>query len=128
VSVHYDALLAKLVATGATREEALARLDAGLCDFAVAGVRTSIPFQRWLLRQPDFRAGGIDVGWVERCWPKGGAEPLDPSLRGAAAAAARAALAGAPAPEPAAVTVRPKRVDVLIHGDLFSFAREELAP
>jgi acetyl-CoA carboxylase biotin carboxylase subunit len=129
VSVHYDALLAKLVAAGDTREEALARLDAGLRAFAVAGVRTSIPFQRWLLRQPDFRAGRVDVGFVERCWPKGGAEPLDPSLRAAAAAAARAALAGSAAPAAsAAVTVRPKVVDVLIQGELFSFAREELSP
>jgi acetyl/propionyl-CoA carboxylase alpha subunit len=130
VSVHYDALLAKLVAVGATRDEALAKLDQGLRDFAVAGVRTSIPFQRWLLRQPEFRAGRVDVGFVERSWPKGGAEPLDPSLRPVAEAAARAALAGRGAPaaggrEPA-VTVRPKLVDVLIDGELFSFPREEL--
>jgi acetyl/propionyl-CoA carboxylase alpha subunit len=132
VSVHYDALLAKLVAVGATRDEALARLDQGLRDFAVAGVRSSIPFQRWLLRQPDFRAGRVDVGFVERTWPKGGAEPLDPSLRPVAEAAARAALAGTGAAAAggrvAAVTVRPKLVDVLIDGDLFSFPREELTP
>jgi acetyl-CoA carboxylase biotin carboxylase subunit len=131
VSVHYDALLAKLVAVGGTRDEAIARLDGGLRDFAVAGVRSSIPFQRWLLRQPDFRAGRVDVGFVERAWPKGGAEPLDPSLRPLAEAAARAALAGGSAPAAsgrAAVTVRPKLVDVLIDGDLFSFPREELAP
>jgi len=130
VSVHYDALLAKLVAVGATRDEALARLDAGLRAFGVAGVRTSIPFQRWLLRQPDFRAGRVDVGFVERCWPKGGAEPLDASLRPLAEEAARAALSGASASEAgdrAAVTVRAKLVDVLIDGELFSFPREELA-
>jgi acetyl-CoA carboxylase biotin carboxylase subunit len=127
VSPHYDALLAKLVASGATREEALARLDAALADFAVAGVRTSIPFQRWLLQQPAFRAGGVDVGFVERSWPKGGAPPRDPSLRAKAEAAARAALAGASEPG-AAVTVRAKAVDVLIGGDLFSFPREALSP
>jgi acetyl-CoA carboxylase biotin carboxylase subunit len=125
VSVHYDALLAKLVAWGETREAALALLDGALREFAVAGVRTSIPFHRWLLRQPAFRAGGIDVGFVERSWPKGGPEPVDPSLRPRAAAAARAALAGEE-PAGAAVTVRPKAVDVLIAGDLFSFPREEL--
>ena len=132
VSVHYDALLAKLVAVGATRDEALATLDEGLRGFAVAGVRSSIPFQRWLLRQPEFRAGRVDVGFVERSWPKGGAEPLDPSLRPVAEAAARSALAGGEAPaaggREAAVTVRPKLVDVLIDGELFSFPREELTP
>jgi acetyl-CoA carboxylase biotin carboxylase subunit len=128
VSVHYDALLAKLIAHGPSRDAALARLDAALAGTGVAGVRTTLPFHRWLLRQPDFRAGRADVGFVERCWPRGGAEPLDPSLRPVAEAAARAALSGSPAAERgAAVTVRPKVVDVLIDGDLFSFPREQLA-
>jgi acetyl-CoA carboxylase biotin carboxylase subunit len=130
VSPHYDALLAKLVAVAATRDEALARLDAALGEFALAGVRSSIPFQRWLLRQPAFLAGGVDVGFVERCWPKGGAGPLEPSLRPLAEAAARSALLSpeqaVPGGRAAAVTVRPKVVDVLIAGDLFSFTREEL--
>ncbi len=77
VPVHYDPLLAKLVAAGETREEALRRLDEALAGFHVEGVRTSIPFQRWLIREPAFRAGGIDVGFVERSWPKGGAKPRE---------------------------------------------------
>jgi len=132
VTVHYDALLAKLVAFAETRDAALARLDAALAGFAVAGVRTSIPFQRWLLRQDVFRSASVDIGFVERSWPKGGAGPLDPSLRPLAVAAARAALGGSCGPmlggPEAAVTVRPKVVDVLIDGDLFSFPREELLP
>jgi len=146
VSIHYDALLAKLVAVAETREAARARLDAALADFAVAGVRTSIPFQRWLLRQAAFRSGNLDVGFVERSWPKGGAGPLDPAATAAAIAVARAALGAAPSlpverPAPdlyvveaaagrceAAVTLRPKVVDVLLAGDLFSFPREQLLP
>jgi acetyl-CoA carboxylase biotin carboxylase subunit len=77
VPVHYDPLLAKLVAAGTTRDEALGRLDAALARFHVEGVRTSIPFQRWLIREPAFRAGGIDVGFVERSWPKGGLAPRE---------------------------------------------------
>jgi acetyl-CoA carboxylase biotin carboxylase subunit len=76
-TVHYDPLLAKLVAAGETREEALRRLDGALAGFHVEGVRTSIPFHRWLIREPAFRAGGIDVGFVERSWPKGGAKPRE---------------------------------------------------
>ncbi len=144
VSIHYDALLAKLVAVADTREAARDRLDAALADFAVAGVRTSISFQRWLLHQEAFRSGNLDVGFVERSWPKGGAGPLDPAAADAARAVARAALGATPAlpvvslapdlfavetagrSREAAVTVRPKLVDVLLAGDLFSFAREEL--
>ena len=77
VPVHYDALLAKLVAWGETREAALARLDGALAACHVEGVRTSLPFHRWLVREPAFRAGGIDVGFVERSWPRGGAPPRE---------------------------------------------------
>jgi acetyl-CoA carboxylase biotin carboxylase subunit len=77
VSTHYDALLAKLVASGKTREEALHRLEEALVGFHVEGVRTSIPFHRWLIREPAFRAGAIDIGFVERSWPKGGARPRE---------------------------------------------------
>jgi acetyl/propionyl-CoA carboxylase alpha subunit len=146
VPVHYDPLLAKLVASGSTREQALARLDEALAGFLVAGVRTSIPFHRWLLRESVFRAGGIDVGFVETHWPKGGAAPRDPDAKAAAERAARGALAESPDPQvrellpglveveaggrrhTAAVTVRPKGVDVTIAGDLFPFRREELMP
>jgi acetyl-CoA carboxylase biotin carboxylase subunit len=146
VSVHYDPLLAKLVAAGATREQALARLDEALARLLVGGVRTSVPFHRWLLQEPAFRAGGIDVGFVERHWPKGGAAPRDPAAGAAAERAARQALTEAPDARvrellpglveveadgrryTAAVTVRPKLVDVTIAGDLFTFRREELAP
>jgi acetyl-CoA carboxylase biotin carboxylase subunit len=146
VSVHYDPLIAKLVASGATREQALARLDEALARLLVAGVRTSIPFHRWLLREPAFRAGGIDVGFVERHWPKGGAPPRDPAAKAAAERAARGALSETADPKlrallpglvevevggrrhTAAVTVRPRGVDVTIAGDLFPFRREELMP
>jgi len=82
VSVHYDALLAKLVAHGETREEALSRLERALAAFHVEGVRTTLPFHRWLVREPAFRAGGIDVGFVERSWPKGGAAPREQASPG----------------------------------------------
>jgi len=82
VSVHYDALLAKLVAHGETREEALSRLERALAAFHVEGVRTTLPFHRWLVREPAFRAGGIDVGFVERSWPKGGAAPREEASPG----------------------------------------------
>ncbi len=65
VTPHYDALLAKLVAWGSDREQALARLDRALSETLVAGVRTSIPFHRWLLRQPGFRAARYDTTFVD---------------------------------------------------------------
>jgi acetyl-CoA carboxylase biotin carboxylase subunit len=66
VTPHYDPMVAKLVAHGADREQALRRLDRALEEFLVGGIKTSIPFHRWLLRHQDFRAGQVDTGSVER--------------------------------------------------------------
>jgi hypothetical protein len=75
VTPHYDAMLAKLVAWGHDRAEALARLDGALSEFAVAGIQTSIPFHRRILRHPAFAAGVYDTGFVADCMA-GGKLPL----------------------------------------------------
>ncbi|CAL9335175.1 Acetyl-_propionyl-coenzyme A carboxylase alpha chain [Actinosynnema sp. ALI-1.44] len=66
VGSDYDPMLAKVVASGETREEALRRLDSALGRMVVLGVTTNIPFLRALLRDPDVRAGALDTGLVER--------------------------------------------------------------
>jgi acetyl-CoA carboxylase biotin carboxylase subunit len=66
VPIHYDALVSKLIAWGADREEALARLQRALAEYAVAGIKTTLPFFRELLRDPDFRRGAFDTGFLER--------------------------------------------------------------
>ena len=62
----YDPLLAKVVAHGADRAEALARLDAALADTAVLGLGTNVGFLRDLLADPDVRAGALDTGLIGR--------------------------------------------------------------
>jgi acetyl/propionyl-CoA carboxylase alpha subunit len=57
VGTRYDPLIAKLIAAGATRDEALDRLAAALAETKVAGVTTNLPFLRWLVAHPVFRAG-----------------------------------------------------------------------
>jgi 3-methylcrotonyl-CoA carboxylase alpha subunit len=66
VSVHYDPLLAKLVAHGRDRPEALRRLRAALAATRVAGVSTNLGFLCRALAHPVFAAGGIDTGFLER--------------------------------------------------------------
>ncbi len=70
ISLHYDALIAKLVAWGRDREEALARMRRALDEFLIAGVCTTIPFHRETLRDADFREGRIDIGYVDRVLPR----------------------------------------------------------
>ncbi len=66
VSVHYDPLLAKLVAAGATREDAIARMEAALKAFIVEGVRTAIPFHLRVMRSAAFREGRTHTQMVEQ--------------------------------------------------------------
>jgi acetyl/propionyl-CoA carboxylase alpha subunit len=65
VSVHYDPLLAKLVASGATREEAIRRMMTALDAFVIEGVRTVIPFHQRVLGSPAFQAGTVHTQMVD---------------------------------------------------------------
>ncbi|MFL0564772.1 acetyl-CoA carboxylase biotin carboxylase subunit [Microbacterium sp. 179-I 1D1 NHS] len=66
VSVDYDPMLAKVIATGATRDEARRRLVAALGDTAVLGFETNVPFLRALLELPAVAAGDLDTGLIAR--------------------------------------------------------------
>lgn len=66
VGGHYDPMLAKGVAWGSTREEAVDRLDGLLARTVVLGVETNTAFLRGLLADPDVRAGRLDTGLIDR--------------------------------------------------------------
>ncbi|MBO2451093.1 ATP-grasp domain-containing protein [Actinomadura barringtoniae] len=62
----YDPMLAKVIAWGEDRAEALHRLDRGLAAYGLLGVTTNVGFLRALLQHPLVKAGDIDTGLVER--------------------------------------------------------------
>jgi len=64
VGTSYDPMIAKLIASGATRDEALDRLTAALAETEVGGVTTNLPFLRWLVRHPTFRAGEATTAFL----------------------------------------------------------------
>ena len=66
VPVHYDALLAKVIAGGETREAARRRLVEALGRYLILGVRTNIPFLIRVLEHPQFRAGELDTAFLDR--------------------------------------------------------------
>ncbi|HEV8268468.1 MAG TPA: biotin carboxylase N-terminal domain-containing protein [Thermoanaerobaculia bacterium] len=66
VSVHYDPMLAKIIARGATREEARRRLVAALAETVVLGVTTNLSYLRRVLETPEVVRGEIDTGFLER--------------------------------------------------------------
>ncbi|HLY54326.1 MAG TPA: biotin carboxylase N-terminal domain-containing protein [Stellaceae bacterium] len=62
----YDSLLGKIIAHGADRAAALARLAAALAATRIEGVATNLAFQRAAIAAPDFAAGAVDTGFVGR--------------------------------------------------------------
>lgn len=70
VSSHYDPMIAKIIAHGADRNQAAARLAAALSATEVAGLQTNRDFLRRVARDEDFLAGKLDTGFIER---RGGA-------------------------------------------------------
>jgi acetyl/propionyl-CoA carboxylase alpha subunit len=86
VPVHYDPILAKVIAHGADRNAALARLAAALDDTLLHGVITNLPFVRALARSDEMKRAAFDTEWIEREFLKG-----------------FGAVIGAPAPETAVI-------------------------
>jgi acetyl-CoA carboxylase biotin carboxylase subunit len=66
VPPYYDSLVAKLVAHGRDRAEAIARMHGALDGFVVEGIKTTIPLQKRILAEPDFIAGKFDTQFLER--------------------------------------------------------------
>jgi acetyl-CoA carboxylase biotin carboxylase subunit len=63
---YYDSLVAKLVAYGESRDEAIARMKRALEMFVVEGIYTTIPLHKRVLDDPDFLAGRYDTGFLAR--------------------------------------------------------------
>ena len=94
VTSDYDPMLAKVIAHGEDRAEALDRLDRALADLVVLGVSTSVGFSRTLLADPDVRSGALDTGLLERRLADADHAPPDDLLAAGAAAAWHAETAG----------------------------------
>jgi acetyl-CoA/propionyl-CoA carboxylase biotin carboxyl carrier protein len=75
VATDYDPMLAKVVAVGADRDQALHRLDAALAHTVILGVTTNVGFLRRLLAEPAVRSGELDTGLIERSGPFAAAPP-----------------------------------------------------
>ncbi len=78
VTAHYDPLLAKVIAHGRDRTEALGRLRRGLSELAVGGLTTNRELLRSVLEHDAFRRGDIDTGFIDRHLPpERRARPID---------------------------------------------------
>ncbi len=64
IPIHYDPMIAKLITHGATREEAINRMERAIDDYAIAGVETTLPFCRFTMGHKAFRSGKYDTHFV----------------------------------------------------------------
>ena len=76
VPADYDPLVAKVLAVGRSRAQAIERLAAALDMIEVTGIQTTLPFDRWLVRDPGFRSAGLSTGFVDERW-----QPIAPDQR-----------------------------------------------
>ena len=66
ISPYYDSMIAKVMTHGRTRAEAIARMKRSLDVMVVEGIKTNIPLQRRIMDDPEFVAGRLDTGFLER--------------------------------------------------------------
>ena len=98
VGGRFDPLLAKIIAAGPTRDEALDRLAGALDATRVLGVVTNLRFLRWIVRHPVVRQGQVRIDTLDRIWPPEGSEamPMMPDVAWRTAAARLSAREGDP--------------------------------
>ena len=66
VSIYYDPMISKLAVWGRTRAEAIDRMRRALDEYAVGGIKTTLPFFRELIRDEEFMSGRLDTGFIAR--------------------------------------------------------------
>ena len=66
VPPYYDSMVAKLIVHAPTRPEAIARMRRALGEFAIQGIKTTLPLHRRIMDAPDFIAGDYTIHWLEQ--------------------------------------------------------------
>ena len=65
VPPHYDSMVAKLITVGEDRREAIARMSRALSEYMITGIKTTIPFELAVMRDPNFRRGVYATNFIE---------------------------------------------------------------
>ncbi len=115
----FDSLIAKLIVTGASRDEALARARRALAEFEVGGMPTVLPFHRAVVRDPAFTGEpfAVHTRWIETEF-RNDLAPYNPAEAEGDAAGAAAGADGTAARERITVEVGGKRLEVTLPAGL----------
>jgi acetyl-CoA carboxylase biotin carboxylase subunit len=66
VPIFYDPIIAKIIVWGRSRREAILRMDRALQEFVIKGIKTTIPFHRWLVNNRRFIQGDFDTTFLDQ--------------------------------------------------------------
>jgi acetyl-CoA carboxylase biotin carboxylase subunit len=77
IPIHYDSMIAKLIAYGRDRQEAILRLRRALSEVCVVGVKTNVPLFESILANEEFLRGEFDIHWLDRKLSDGVLKPPD---------------------------------------------------
>lgn len=88
ISTFYDSLLAKLIAWGETRDDALDRLRRALANYNIFGIRNNLRFCHWVIDHPSFRKGTFSTSFIDEHFRPGVMAPVSPESLPLAAIAA----------------------------------------
>jgi acetyl/propionyl-CoA carboxylase alpha subunit len=66
IPIYYDPMIAKLIAHGATRDEAIDRLCRAIDEYYIKGIKTTLQFGKWAVNVPAFRSGNFDTKFIDK--------------------------------------------------------------
>jgi acetyl-CoA carboxylase biotin carboxylase subunit len=64
IPIYYDPMIAKLIVHGATRQQAIARMLRAIDEYRVRGIKTTLPFGKWVMHNEHFIKGNLDTGFI----------------------------------------------------------------
>lgn len=99
VPLDYDPMLSKLIAYAPDRQSTIARMRRALEEYFVGGIKTNLPLFRRILEHPDFAAGRIDTGFLDRLLSSRSAETRSPDGLSGIAAVSAALFAATAVPQ-----------------------------
>ena len=93
IPLFYDSMISKLVVWGEDRTQAIGRLARVLDEYRVSGVKTTLPFFRWIVQQPEFLTGAFDTTYLDSLLATRKGQPfVEPTAQDATDAAIIAAI------------------------------------
>ncbi|MCL4111350.1 UNVERIFIED_CONTAM: hypothetical protein GTU68_023203 [Idotea baltica] len=66
IPIYYDPMIAKLIVHAPTREQAIDKMRMAINDYKINGVKTTLPFGKWLMDEPNWNSGNIDTHFIKK--------------------------------------------------------------